>query len=234
MYSSLDQIDIITKDANGNEHYIQTDHRDSQEIEEQPEISLLFAIVRMLNPLRLKATGIVEYRAKTMPPLFLQEAIAAAGGILFVGIHDAKQIPYKQTARDLEELVNEAFHQLAQKTLSHFALPLVPELTSLEKLEQQIEEEGMLDKEEEIIKYWETVFQLSAVGGEILREKSKGTWQAGADPKLSSLPLVFLGMWEGQEAKINLLGKAIKFLENGEEDSVSTLVSVALSKAKNN
>jgi hypothetical protein len=48
MYSSLDKIDILAE-IDGRKLVVQTDHRTAQEIEDEPELSVLFAMTRVLN-----------------------------------------------------------------------------------------------------------------------------------------------------------------------------------------
>jgi len=57
MYSSLDRVDILlAPDADGHPRYVQTDHRTAEEVEEEPALSILFAVVRLLNPRRMVLT----------------------------------------------------------------------------------------------------------------------------------------------------------------------------------
>src|SRR3954471_22529324 len=93
MFSSLDRADIVLKPgADGRQQYVQTDHRTPEEVEQEPELSVLFAVVRILNPKRaaaLEGQGALEpavtYSAQDGPPEFLRRAIRAAGGLLTVG-----------------------------------------------------------------------------------------------------------------------------------------------------
>ena len=87
MYSSLDKMDIVAKDRDGRELAFQTDHREAHEIEEEPEISVLFALTRVIGPRQAMASqgtplGGVVYSVQHEPPAFLVEALASVGAVL--------------------------------------------------------------------------------------------------------------------------------------------------------
>lgn len=49
MYSSLDKIDIVARSPDGRKLLVQTDHREPREIEEDVELSVLFALTRVAH-----------------------------------------------------------------------------------------------------------------------------------------------------------------------------------------
>jgi len=85
VYSSLQKIDIATDQAPP--HYYQTDHRSREEIDAQPEISVLFALARILNARaygtakKIDATVVYVAFADALPS-YLLDAIASAKGIV--------------------------------------------------------------------------------------------------------------------------------------------------------
>ena len=84
MFSSLDRADIVLKAGpDGRQQYVQTDHRTAAEIEQEPDLSVLFTLVRILNPKRMAEAGspepVVIYSAQERPPEFLRRA--RGGGI---------------------------------------------------------------------------------------------------------------------------------------------------------
>lgn len=89
MYASLDRIDVAARRKGGGMEYWQTDHRAVEQIEAQRALSTLFALVRILNPLRGADPGepppVVIYSAAEPPPHFLRNAIRAAGARLAIG-----------------------------------------------------------------------------------------------------------------------------------------------------
>jgi hypothetical protein len=61
VFSSLDRVDIVLKPGpDGRKQFVQTDHRTAQEIEQEPELSVLFALIRILNPRRMADAGSPE------------------------------------------------------------------------------------------------------------------------------------------------------------------------------
>src|SRR5437879_1072282 len=114
MFSSLDRIDIITTGA-----YVQTDHRTADEIEREPELSVLFAIVRVLNPTRVEPADSakpVVYVAQNQPPEFLRHAIRAAGGRLAIDAgEDPQSAPEEGETPPLEVIIGSAFAGLARR-----------------------------------------------------------------------------------------------------------------------
>ena len=91
MFSSLDRIDIVLRGKDGRDEYVQTDHRAAEEIEEERELSAVFALTRVLNAKRNVAEGlpepVVQYVMQHRPPDFLVPVIQAAGGIILFGPH---------------------------------------------------------------------------------------------------------------------------------------------------
>ena len=65
VYSSLRKIDIVSEAPDGTRLLLQTDHRSPDEIDAEPELSMLFALARILGPQRSQhGTGsVVRYVA---------------------------------------------------------------------------------------------------------------------------------------------------------------------------
>ena len=86
MYASLDRIDVISMGEDGRPWYIQTDHRSADEIAQAPELSTIFAVLRILNAQRLADSrgeqARISYVLSSPPPAFFIPVIAAAGGEL--------------------------------------------------------------------------------------------------------------------------------------------------------
>src|SRR5262245_43586164 len=104
VYSSLDRIDIVIKEGDRNV-CVQTDHREAQEIDAEPEVSILFALTRMINPLRHKkseGTPIVRYAAMYRPPSLIERVAALTGAQLEVnGVIQQPAKGEQTTAADL-------------------------------------------------------------------------------------------------------------------------------------
>src|ERR1044071_5942796 len=111
VYSSLTKIDIVTDGP----EYIQTDHRSRDEIEATPELSVLFALARVCNARRYNAASqpTVVYVVNDAPP-FLEEAVAAAGGLLERKDDHVRRTPAPASAT-AAELADRAYRGLAER-----------------------------------------------------------------------------------------------------------------------
>lgn len=86
MYCSLDKVDLAAQ-VDGRAVAIQTDHRPAAEIEAAPELSVLYAMSRVLNArshliLEGAAKAEVHYVVAEDPPPMLREALAATGAVI--------------------------------------------------------------------------------------------------------------------------------------------------------
>lgn len=251
MYSSLDRIDIVSTSKEGQRQYWQTDHRTAREIEREPALSVLFALVRLLGArsvaLAEREEGapepVVIYSALHRPPEFLRQAIRAAGGRLSIG---ANLDPLPEPAsngggsflgRALRGLFGSgaargatasSLDDILQRAFADLARAVAArhrvalDLEGLQAVEDAIAATGP-DPEGDETEYWTAVFELGAFGGEVLRASSGGRWVQG---ELGTLPFVLSTRYRGGEATVNPLGKAIKRFEAGEEDSLVALVKV--------
>jgi hypothetical protein len=225
MYASLTSIDIVTGKDGQDQEYIQTDHRTTEEIEAEPELSVLFALVRVLTPLRWAREndrrGTVLYHALHQPPAFLVQAIHAAGGRLTVG-DDRTPVEVGVTPA-LETIMAAAFAGLAERTAVAEGVELT--LQGLQAIEDRIAENA--GDEEDPIDYWTAVMQLGAFAGEVIRRGNGGHWQV---VDTGTLPFALITPFEDSEATVNPLGKAIKRFANGPEDCVAWLVQVVCNR----
>lgn len=228
MFSSLDRVDIVLKaDAEGRQRFVQTDHRTADEVSAEPELSALFALIRVLAPRRLAAAGslapTVCYSSRERPPEFLRRVIAAAGGQLLVG-DDIRPEPFDGEPPPLDEVVQATCAELARATAAEFGVSATT--AGLADVETRLAAEAG-DPEESEIEYWSAVLKLGTFGGEIIRAGNGGRWQV---LDLESLPLALATRFRGEEAIVNPLGKAIKRFDNGPEDSLVALVGLVLAE----
>ena len=232
MYKSITKIDIVCKNPKGGEVYIQTDHRTPEEITQEEQMSALLAILRILSP-RLYAhlNSIpceVQYHLDLLPPLSLQRAIAAAGGTLHVGPPgETTEIILEPTP--LVPFMNQTFADLAKRVCAEQKIAC--DVNGLEQLEALFftQTGAPLAYDKDFYDGgWEALLSLAAVAGEILRNPAKGQWESAENFNFSTFPLMFSVQFGENDASLNLLGKAQKFLTNGEGDAVSALVKMGL------
>jgi hypothetical protein len=224
MFSSLDRIDIVLKPGpDGRRTYVQTDHRSAAEVEEEPELSVLFALTRVLNPKRMAGEGepepVVLYTAQELPPPFLRQAVRAAGRRITVGT-DERPVPDDEEPPPLGEVIASAFATLARAVATEHGVRLT--VQGLEKVEAALADEAG-DPEEDEVSYWSAVMKLGTFGGELIRASNGGRWQVVDS---GTLPFALVTSYQGGEATVNPLGKAVKRFANGEEDSLVALVNV--------
>jgi hypothetical protein len=220
MYSSLDRADMIIKHGDGMSIYLQTDHRSPAEIETEHDLSTVFAITRVLFPIRMgRQSGEpfkVHYTINEQPPEFLHQAIASAGGILSI---DQTEIAYPGQPPSLVQLLNGSLSNLGRAVAQKQGKSLT--LDGLREVERIYLEKG-LDHDEDEIDYWTAVVELGAFAGEVMRSLKGGGWNA-TDQDIGTLPLAY----ECGPMVVNFMGKAIKFFDAGQEDSLAYMVESA-------
>ena len=221
MYSSLDRVDIVAESPEGERIFVQTDHRSREEMEREPEITLLFALTRMMAPRGWLEEGEpqprIRYSAVGEVPPFLAEAIAVAGGELESGGPDGSLVELPAVERSATELGTAAFEALATKVLAREGLKL--DQAGLEELEERVRRS--LDFEDEIER-WTRVAELAAVTGEVIRTTYGGRWVADEEHHFSTIPFLF----EVDRGLINVCGKAEKFVEHGTKESPHHLLAM--------
>ncbi len=224
MYSSLDRIDIVAQDpASGARLLVQTDHRGPGEVEETGELSVLFALARVLNARRLgrddPTPPLVRYAVPEQPPAFLLDAIAAAGGELELMAEPGRALPHEGVRLDPYELADRTFAALARRVLER-------EQRTLEEPALAALEEALLDDppgaEDRELEYWIAVLELAALGGELLRQRKGGRWVEDTQ-ELSTVPFVF----DCGGSLYNVITKAQKLIEQGRRESLTHLLRMA-------
>jgi hypothetical protein len=224
MYSSLDRVDVVTTEPDGQGRYFQTDHREADEIEANPDLSVLFALVRVLNAKRMVEPGepepIVTYVSQNPPPEFLRQAVRAAGGECLIHGED-------QTEQDedepplLADVIASAFAGLARSVAEEFGVDL--SIQGLETVEKALAETAG-DPEENEVDYWTAVVKLGTFGGEVIRASNGGQWKV---VETGTLPFALETKFRnGGSPKVNPLAKAIKRFANGDEDTLIFLVQM--------
>lgn len=224
MYSSLDRADIAMKSpTDGTVEFVQTDHRSAEELEQDRELASLFLLIRILQPKRMIEPGspepIVRCVFTERPPEFIREIVASAGGRIVFG---DQHIPDDDlpSPRPLDQVLANAFHALAVSVAGEFSTSLTLEGLSIVEKQISLEFEP-LDEDE--IAYWSAIVKLGAFAGELIRQNNGGRW---IKVETGTLPLALETSFRGNPASVNPLGKAIKFFDNGSEDSVISLVKL--------
>jgi len=176
VYCSIDKIDLAAR-VDGKPIAIQSDHRSNAEMLEEPELSVLFALARIVNArAQLAEEGHVDaavhYAVATEPPVFMREVLAAAHATLERG--DRKRVERfgPGSAHEVGVLADRAFKELARRAAAKVG---VRDLAmALRMLEDQTYANPPERTDE--VAYWTRVLELSALAGELLRAKYPGRW----------------------------------------------------------
>jgi hypothetical protein len=222
MYSSLLKIDIVANAPEG-PLYVQTDHRRRDEIEGEPEISVLFALVRVLNArAHAKAEGkpaTIVYACMDDAPPFLVDALAAAGAELEVQGGTVPRKKLAPTGATPAELADRSFADLVKRVQARIGLTdLGGTLRALEA-ETLVDPPVEDDEEDGGIRFWTRVLELAAVTGELLRARGGGRW---IEAERADIPFGF-----EQDGRITLAtNRAARFIADGEGESMFHLLAM--------
>jgi hypothetical protein len=229
MYSSLDRVDIIVEGDTG-PCAVQTDHRPTDEIEATPEISTLFALVRVLNARRIATDDgrdieTVVYTALGEPPPFLVDALASVDATL-------ERPPARErrrlgpSSRPPEAFAEDAFAALAAKVQRRVGL--TDPAAALHALEAEVTAEPP-DREDDEIGYWTRVLELAAMAVAVIRTQHPGRWTIVDQ---GDVPLGFA--LEADEGVVLPTNRAQRLIEDGEGETMFLLVgSIAEIIARN-
>lgn len=218
MYSSLHKLDILAE-LDGMRIVVQTDHRELDEIEAEPEISVLFALTRVLNAAGWLASegtpGRVRYTLLGAAPPFLREALAAAGAWLAEGGGEPEELGAASPER-AAALADRAFGALAARVLAR--LSTADPTEALKRLEGETQLSPP-DREEDEIGFYRRVLELAALGGELIRIRAGGSW---VQHDQALVPFAFR---IEQGAVVFPTNRAERFVAGGGEESVLQLLA---------
>jgi hypothetical protein len=213
MYSSLEKIDIVTRGKDGREILVQTDHRGADEVGGDQDVSVLFALTRILQPQMSKPGALVRYVAVGPLHPVLAKVIAACGAEAESELQPVDLSKVARVAPD--DLADQAFASLGKQVLARHGLPATE--AGLVALEKKIEPESKDVDEEEgegLIPYWTQVAEIAAAAGEVMRAKHGGRWVAAPHGGYATIPFMF--QTQGDNGLTNVVGKTEKFLAHGE------------------
>lgn len=225
MYCSLDKIDLAAQ-IDGQPVAIQTDHRARAEIERDPELSVLFALARVLNA-RDHMTGqgepsaAIHYVVSEDPPAILREALACAGATL-EWADDRREDLGAPSEMATSELADRMFAALARRTATRVGTRDLG--MALRMLEDQTWAAPPARDDERA--YWERVLELASLAGELLRAKhpDAGRW---VHTDRAIVPFGFQ-VSTGDGATVMFpTNRAQRFVEDGGDESLFKLLLAA-------
>lgn len=229
MYCSLDKIDL-TAQVGGRPIAVQTDHRARAEIEAEPELSALFAMVRVINAREyLLEQGHVDlavhYVVADDPPPALREALVATGAVIkrSTPLGDDQLEPLGAPSEEAASaLADRQFTALARRTAARVGTRDLA--MALRMLEDQTFTAPPERTDEPA--YWQRVLELAALTGELLRAKhpTVGRW---IQTDRSLIPFGFQ-VSSGEGATVMFpTNRAQRAIDGGRDESLFKLLLAA-------
>jgi hypothetical protein len=225
VYCSIDKIDLAAR-VDGKPIAVQTDHRGRDEIEAEPELSVLFAMARIVNARSQLAddghpTAAVHYVVTEDPPALLREALTAAGGTI-------ERADKRLTLEKLGPPSESAVGMLADRCMTALARRAATRVGSrdlaiaLRMLEDQTFANPPNRDDEE--RYWRRVLELAALAGELLRAKYPGRW---IQTDRALVPFGFQLTTAGEPTVMFPTNRAQRVIEDGPDESLFKLLMAA-------
>jgi hypothetical protein len=224
VYCSLDKIDISLK-IEGRPVAMQTDHRDAAEIAAEPDLSVLFAMARVINARSHLARagvpdGSVHYLVFHEPPPVLIEALGAVGCTL--ELRDRSKTELGPPSADLvSQLADHSFSALARRAAARVGT------TDLAIALRMLEDQTLADppSRDDEPAYWTRVLDLAALAGELLRAKYQGQWTVSEH---ALVPFGFqLSSTTGDSTVLFPTNRAQRVVEDGPGESLFKLLTAA-------
>lgn len=219
MFASLDRIDVVAEEDDGQRLAVQTDHRTPDEIEADWELSVIFTLTRALNPLRTDAADRVRFAFAHRPPEALVALIRRVGAEL--EIDDEAVLPGEPGDPDaIDALASDCLRTLGRATLESFGVEA--DEAGLITVQHALRERALaLGKEEDELGYWTALVELGAVTGEVLQGFGEHAWVR--DPDFYGMIPFILGR---DGSLTNVFGKVERYFEQGPSQEPSSLLRI--------
>jgi hypothetical protein len=216
-WADLDTLAASKPKSDGSVTLVARDDRTADGIAENQHLSTLVAIARVVRGRFALAEkhggkGRVVYLTRVTPPLFLVEAVSAAGGIVFDGTNELVT-PRPQS---LTVQLDAAFCDLASHVRRRYKVGSITDALELREHELRRRPPAKAD----ITAWWTTMFELTALTGELLRAGKPGKW---IDQPNERLPFA-LDLGKGNRAMPGKLAQTV--LETGGERSMKALLAI--------
>lgn len=219
MYSSLHKIDIVVDQPEG-KLAVQTDHREQAELEEELDLSVIFALTRIINPMRMDYAGVRMVFLGSPPPSIL-DLVAWAGAEAELTAKD-QNLPPRPDAERVDRVAREALDRLGQWVLADLGVSADEAGLRAVEREYAARVASFGDRKEDEIGYWTSVVHLGAATGAVLGALQGGQWVR--DPQFFGL-IPF--MWSHGERLSNVFDKVERFFSEGESESPTVLLRLA-------
>ncbi|HEU0029011.1 MAG TPA: hypothetical protein VFQ53_00170 [Kofleriaceae bacterium] len=159
------------------------DDRAPDAIADTRALSTLVAISRVVRGRRVLAErdeagseAVIVYSVRGTPPLFLIDAVSAAGGVVF----DGKQELKSPRPLGVSVQLDAAFVDLATAVRRRLRMKTFAD--ALDVLEHEVRRRQI--PRDQIVAWWTAVFELAALGGELVRADRPARWVPGTAGRL--------------------------------------------------
>ncbi|HEU0035379.1 MAG TPA: hypothetical protein VFQ53_32440 [Kofleriaceae bacterium] len=214
----------------GRQVAVQTDHRSASDIEAEPELSVLFAMARVLNArshvTERGGSTDVRYVVPDEPPAVLREALVATGAVV-ERMHGAATSleplgPPNEDAAGM--LADRAFRELARRAAARMGTRDLA--IALRMLEDQTFAAPPERADEPA--YWQRVLELAALTGELLRAKypAHGRW-VQTDRALVPFGFQLSSPASGSVTMLFPTNRAQRVIDDGADESLFKLLVAA-------
>ncbi len=144
-------------------------------MERLPSLTTLIAVARILNAkkaldVKFGGKGEIRYAVGIQPPLFLGDAIIRAGASVVDSTGEKILMP--PAPGGLSSIIDTAFAELAHQVRGNIG---AADMTVALRKTQDTRRKSPLDREANPAAYWTAVFELTALAGELSRNKG-GRW----------------------------------------------------------
>ncbi len=216
MYTSLDRADIAIE-QDGARIAVQTDHRDARAIEDEYELSVIFALARALNPVRTGQFERARFTFMHRPPEAFLELLLLAGAEVELMGSDATLAGAPDDER-VDALAGAAMRRLGGRLFAERNLPADEQGLLMLQAEyaRRATESGGIEGDEGA--YWACVVELGAATGEVMCSRG-ARWVR--DPKFFGIVPFMISKGGGLS---NVFDKVERFFAHGVSEQPAMLL----------
>jgi hypothetical protein len=175
VWARVHKVDRIKPQPGGSAIVLVEDERSAAQMQRLPALTTLVAIARILNAkkaldVKFSGKGQIRYAVGITPPLFLSDAVIRAGASVVDSTGEKVLLP--ASPGGLSSIIDTAFAELAHQARGNIG---AADMAIALKKTQEQRRKTPLDREAAPDKYWTAVFELTALAGELSRNKG-GRW----------------------------------------------------------
>jgi hypothetical protein len=222
MYCSLDRIDLVL-DAGDHRIAWQTDHRDADVIEQEPDLSRVFLASRVRNALLWNQADVVRVLFEHTPPAFLVGFARRCGAEVQVGLRGA---PLPPAPDDVRAEVEASWLRVGRALLDEYGQPVT--LDGLVHVERSLRAATKGGPDTELdIEYWTNTLRLGGAAAVVMQAMVGGCLYEDEEVERG-----LCYRWSHDDGLTNLFRCAAAFLDDEPGLAPSTLVRTVMEIAE--